>query len=250
MKPQIHTSPVAEAFLSQDECPFCHLQRDTEQRAIRYFAGPSASYMEPGVRSITNEKGFCPDHIKKLYDYGNPLGSALMLQTYCEKVLLQLEDQMENYDIPLKKGLFQRKRPSNENPYPLQLQQQVRQCAICDQAEANMQRQFRVFFSLLKEEEFRQMVASSKGFCLGHFARLLQDAQDHLPAPQAKWFYDTVYAVMKDNLQRVKQDLDWFIAKYDYRNMNAPWGESKDALPRIMQKLASIYPTDAPYRKD
>lgn len=250
MKQAIHTIPVVEAFDAADECAFCYLQRQTEQRAIRYFAGPSASYMEPDVRGITNETGFCPDHMKKLYDYGNPLGSALMIQTHCEKMLLQLQEQMENYEIPAKKGLFQRKKHLDEASYPLLLQQQVGRCAICDRVEENMQRQYRVFFSLLKDAQFRQMIESSKGFCLGHYARLLQEAQAHLPPKQVEWFYPAVYKVMKDNLQRVKQDLDWLIAKYDYRNAGAAWGESKDALQRMMQKMASIYPADPPYRKD
>ena len=250
MKKEIHTVPVAEAFVSNDECPFCHLRRLAEQRAIRYFAGPGASYMEPTVRGITNETGFCTDHMKKLYDYGNALGSALMVQTHYEMLLLQLRDQMEHYELPAKKSLFQRKKPAEEVPYWQRLQQQVDRCAICDRVADTMQRHYQVFFSLLSETEFRQMVESSKGFCLGHFAQLLQEAETHLPQKYAEWFYPTVYKVMEESLQRVKDDLDWFIAKYDYRNADAPWGNAKDALQRAMQKLSGIYPADPPYRKE
>lgn len=250
MKQEIHTVPVAEAFLSGDECPFCYLRRQTEQRAIRYFAGPGASYMEPAVRGITNETGFCSDHMKKLYDYGNALGTALMLQTHCETLLLRLREQMENYEIPEKRGLFPKKKPAQGTPYWQQLKVQGEKCAICDKVEESMQRQFRVFFSLLKEPEFRQMVEASKGFCFGHFAKLLEEAQTQLPGSQRQWFYPTVYAVMEENIRRVKQDLDGLIARYDYRNADAPWGNSKDALQRMAQKLAGIYPADAPYRQD
>lgn len=250
MKELIHTSPVVEAFLSADECPFCRLERDSEQRAIRYFAGPGASYMEPTIRGITNRLGFCGSHMKKLYDYGNALGSALMLQTHYEMILLQLRDQMEHYELPAKKGLFQRKKPTEEVPYWQSLQQQVRRCAICDRVADTMQRHYQVFFSLLKEAEFRQLAESSKGFCLGHFAKLLQEAENHLPQKYAEWFYPTVYRAMEENLQRVKDDLDWLIAKYDYRNTDAPWNNAKDALQRAMQKLSGIYPADPPYRKE
>ena len=82
MKEQIHTIPVNEAFDAGDECPFCFMERQLERSAIRYFAGPGASYMEPDVRLTTDKAGFCREHMKKLYDYGNTLGSALMLQTY------------------------------------------------------------------------------------------------------------------------------------------------------------------------
>jgi hypothetical protein len=53
---------------------------------------------------------------------------------------------------------------------------------------------------------------------------------------------------MLENLSRVKGDLDWMIAKYDYRNASKPWGNSRDALQRSMQKLQGIYPADAPYK--
>lgn len=250
MKQEIHTSPVAEAFLSGDECPFCYLQRQAEQRAIRYFAGPSASYMEPTVRGITNDTGLCAHHTKALYDYGNPLGSALMLQTHYERLLLELRAQMDQPDAPARKKLFQKKIPTQDMPYYQQLQHQLPRCAICDRVEENMQRQYRVFFSLLAEAEFRQMIEQCNGFCLEHFARLLQEAQQHLPQKHRDWFYPTVYRVMEENLTRVKADLDWLIEKYDYRNSDAPWGNSKDALQRAMQKLSGIYPADAPYRKD
>lgn len=250
MKAQLHTLPVAEAFDAGDECPFCYLERQTEQRAIRYFAGPGASYMEPEVRGITNRTGFCGCHMKKLFDYGNPLGTALMLQTHCEDILLELHQQAQHPQTPAKKGFFSRKKPEAGLSYHQHLRQRVNQCAICDQVESNMARQYQVFFSLLGDEEFRAMVSGSKGFCLPHFARLLQEAEHHLPAAQAKWFYATVYRLMEENLQRVKGDLDWLIAKYDYRNAGADWKNAKDALPRTIQKLGGLYPADPPYRKD
>ena len=48
----------------------------------------------------------------------------------------------------------------------------------------------------------------------------------------------------------IKEDLDWFIAKHDYRNSSAPWKNSQDAVPRTMQKLEGLYPADPVYRHD
>ena len=93
MKEQIYTIPVNEAFEAGDECPFCHMRRQAEQRAMRYVAGPGASYMEPDVRETTAKVGFCKRHTKALYDYGNPLGAALMLQTHMESLLSELQKE-------------------------------------------------------------------------------------------------------------------------------------------------------------
>jgi hypothetical protein len=40
-------------------------------------------------------------------------------------------------------------------------------------------------------------------------------------------------------MKRVKEDLDWFIDKFDYRYKDEPWKNSKDALPRMLQKVNS-----------
>ena len=53
MKEQLHTIPISEGFEMDDECPFCAVERDVEQRSIRYVVGPSATYMEPHVRAAT-----------------------------------------------------------------------------------------------------------------------------------------------------------------------------------------------------
>ena len=82
MKEQLHTIPISEAFEMEDECPFCAMERDVEQRSIRYVVGPSATYMEPHVRAATARVGFCAHHLQSLYDYGNQLGAAMILQTY------------------------------------------------------------------------------------------------------------------------------------------------------------------------
>ena len=182
MKEQIHTSPVAEAFLSHDECPFCRLEREAEQRAIRFFAGPGASYMEPDVRAATDKAGFCREHMKKLYDYGNTLGAALILQTHMAGIIEEFQAEKEDFQMPGKKSLFGKKAEVDPNAYRKRLQQRVNSCYLCDKLEYNMERYFATFFYLIREAEFRKKVERSKGFCLRHFARLLETAEE-IPLP-------------------------------------------------------------------
>lgn len=121
-------------------------------------------------------------------------------------------------------------------------------CYICGKVEYNMKRYYATFFALVKEAEFREKVAQSKGFCMRHFRGLLELAPEELPNGQREWFYETVFALMRENMARVKGDLDWFIEKFDYRNASADWRNSRDAVSRTMQKLRGIYPADPPYK--
>ena len=41
----------------------------------------------------------------------------------------------------------------------------------------------------------------------------------------------------KENLDRLEEELDWFIKKFDYRYREEPWKTSKDALPRTILKI-------------
>lgn len=249
MRDQIDTIPVSEAFEAGDECPFCYLERKAEQSTLRYVAGPGASYMEPDVRAATDRLGFCRSHTKKLYDYGNSLGAALILQTYFAGILEEFHQEAGNLQ-PEKKPLFSKKQPAKENTYLARLGQKTDSCFICDRVDYHMQRYLKTFFYMVKDSQFRQTVADSKGFCLRHFVLLMESAAELLPKGQADWFYETVPALTEKNLIRVKEDLDWFIAKFDYRNAGADWKNAKDALSRTMQKLEGLYPADPPYKKD
>ncbi len=250
MREQLHTIPVNEAFESGDECPFCWLRRQAERSALRYVAGPGASYMETEVREATNKSGFCPTHMKKLYDYGNTLGAALILQTHYDEVLKDFRREAEQYQLPPKKTLLPRKKQEEAQPWWERLAQQAESCYICDKVNYNMERYYLTFFTLLKEPEFREKVLGCKGFCLAHLGELLRYAREYLPNSQREWFFQNIFPLAEENLVRVKGDLDWLIAKYDYRNASADWGNSRDALPRAMQKLEGIHPSDPPYKAD
>ena len=251
MKEYIDTIPVNEGFESGDECPFCFMERAAEQSAIRYVVGPGASYMEPDVRAATDKAGFCVHHMKMLYDYGNTLGNALIMQTYMAGLLEEFEVEAGKFEMPPKRGLFSgRKATSVKDAYWKRLQERVNSCFLCDKNAYNMNRYYRTFFALLKEPEFRQKVESSKGFCLRHFAELLEMAEKDLPNAHREWFYSTVFPLMEENLLRVNKDLDWLVAKYDYRNAGKPWGTAQDSLQRAMQKMEGLHPADPVYKNE
>ena len=248
MKEHIDTIPVNEAYESGDECPFCWLERQVEQKAIRYTVGPCASYMEPDVRGATDSQGFCRDHFKKMYDYGNALGNALIMQSYMIGMRKELDAQLNGF-VPPKKSLFSKKQDT-ELPMLQWLRQKNSSCFLCSKIAYNMSRYYATFFHLIKEEEFRNKVEKSKGLCMHHFEQLLHRSQEQLPKAQQEWFYETMGNLMRDNLTRVQEDLDWFVDKFDYRNTSAPWKNSKDAVSRTMEKLKGGHPADAPYKEN
>lgn len=85
MKEQIYTIPVSEAFEARSgKCPLCLLREKWEQNELDLILG--ASMMEPDIRIQTNEKGFCNDHLHKMYARGNRLPLALTLESHLAEV--------------------------------------------------------------------------------------------------------------------------------------------------------------------
>jgi hypothetical protein len=106
----------------------------------------------------------------------------------------------------------------------------------------------KTFFTMYKKDaDFRAQVAATQGFCLDHFKVLCQGADDILSDKERLDFYDVILPLMQKNLERVYEDIAWFIEKYDYKNKDADWKNSKDAIQRGMQKLRGSDPSLPPH---
>ena len=249
MKEHIDTVPVIEAFESADECPFCYLERMAENKTVRYVLGPAASYMEPDVRAQTDKLGFCRAHFKKMYDYGNALGNALILQTYYAGLIERLQVEIDCFEMPEKKPLLGPWKGTQE-PIVTWAKERQESCFICSRLAYHMERYYTTFFVLTKDPEFRKKVEGSKGFCMRHFPQLMDAAHNKLPNGQREWFYSTVLQLMRDHLIRVKEDLDAFVGMFDYRQAGKENKNARDAVSRAMIKLQGIAPAEPPYREN
>ena len=81
-----------------------------------------------------------------------------------------------------------------------------------------------------------------------HYPLLLRGAGQHLSGTVQLGFLTALLDVQEKNLARMEHDLEWFTLKFDYRNQDKPWGESRDAVERSLNKLQGrvIAPDDAP----
>ena len=99
------------------------------------------------------------------------------------------------------------------------------------------------------DSEFMSLMKNGKGFCLHHFADILDAAPVYLNEKEQKQLRDILFPQMEENLSRILDELDWFQKKFDYRYREEHWKNSKDAVQRAMQKIVGGYPADQPYRQ-
>jgi len=250
MKEQIHTIPISDAMANSGECPFCYIERKTEEHAMDFVLGHGASYMEADIREMTDKEGFCRNHFKKMFDYGNALGSAWILKTMYMRYMEEFDKELKNFkpDTAPKKSLFQ-KNTSSENGIVNWINRRNDTCFVCKMVDNTFFAYMNTFFKMFqKDEAFREQVKNTKGFCLDHFRYVLTYADTSLKDKDRKEFYDIVLPQMQDNLKRVYEDVAWFVEKFDYKNKDADWKESKDAVQRGMQKLKGSDPSLQPHK--
>ena len=237
MKEQLYTIPVNEAFESDCECPVCAMHHKLKEGALEFTLGPS--YMEDDIRMVTDRMGFCKDHVKELYDKQNRLGLALMLKTHADKTIQDVEKLAKGYK-PMKAGLL-KKADSSGNPLLDYLDKLKESCFVCDKIEKVFDRYIAtIFFLYEKEADFRERVHQGKGFCTEHYALLLREAPKQLSSKYLEEFTKALNKSYLEGMKRVRDDVSWFIDKFDYRYTNEPWKNSKDSLQRMMMKQDSL----------
>lgn len=250
MKEQLYTIPLNDAINAHDECPFCYIERNVEQDLMDFVLGSGSSYMESDVREATDQAGFCRTHFKKMFDYGNTLGNGWILKTHFVEMNRQMKAQFKSF-TPQKSSLMNKfkKNAEGTNPIGMWVREKEKSCYICKRYADTYARYLDTFFVMYKKDPaFRDRIKNSKGFCLPHFGDLCEAADNKLNDKEKEEFYSMIFTLMEENMQRMAEDVAWLVEKFDYRNKDADWKNSKDSIQRGMQKLKGGYPADAPYQ--
>lgn len=237
MKEKLYTIPVNDAFDADTECPLCSMRKQLEESAIEFTMGPS--YMEDDIREATSRLGFCEKHLHQLYQNQNRLGLALILKTHIDKIVTDVERLSKSGVKFSSPSLFRRKtEASGVVSYINELEQS---CFVCEKIDRTFDRYIATIFHLYHTEEvFRHKFEQSKGFCTSHYKVMYGTASEFLSGDELSSFMTRLNELYLDNMKRVRDDIDWFINKFDYRYAEEPWKNAKDALPRSMQKTNSI----------
>lgn len=244
MKQHIDTAPVWESYREDCECPLCLLHARVEASNVGYFLGESV--MEPSQRVEVNQKGFCAAHFKQMYDAGNRLGLALMTHTYMKESSKRLRDIAERAReaaaLEVGKSVFKRlggQKGTGLQESAAEVRKLENTCLLCDRIRENMERyMYTVLYMYKHESEFPDLFAKSKGMCLTHYAQALEMAPKHLSGDALKRFVDTLTELETKSFERLEGEIEWFTQKFDYRNQDKPWGNSKDAVKRGINKLS------------
>jgi len=236
MQYHLETIPVWEAMEKESNCPLCALYRKCEENEIDRSLG--GSVMEPDARIRVNEIGICDRHHQQLFAMQNRLGHALLVDSHSKELLKKLDKLDSIAATPVtKKGLFGAKTESTALLAD-ELEKLCTTCVVCEDIESHMKRYLYTFLHLWKTDTaFRKKWESSKGVCIPHAVELLRFSQKQLNTANQQQFSQSLLNLLKSNLAEDEKDLEWFTLKFDYRNQSKPWGNSRNALERTINRL-------------
>ena len=219
MRSDICSIPVEEVFEPKEGCPVCRMRNMLENRMAEYITG--AAMMEPEVRKVTNEKGFCLRHYKMILSRKNRLSVALMLESH----LKEMEKKIKS---PVAKA-------------------ETSRCFVCDEVERNMTAL--ISNTLKKYEsdmEFRRLFEKQETLCLPHFYELCSAADKKMGRRFRGEFKSAAKELTLRSIESLHGDVKHFCDMFDYRNNgeNADWGISRDSLERAVLFLTSYDPEE------
>lgn len=246
MRYHIDTIPVWDAAKLDGECLLCALERKTELGEAERYLG--ASVMEPDTRVQVNTKGFCRHHHAMLYGMSNRLGHALMLESHMietrertEKIFRKLDgaaETLRGIGLAGRLGGKARSAEAAVREGAAELGKITDSCLMCETIEENMRRYLHTFLHLYQNDsDFRSRFSSGKGLCLPHTGRLLEAAAEELAPKELGELVSVLTRTEKANLDRIQEEISWFIKKFDYRYEKESWGNSKDAVERTVNKV-------------
>jgi len=230
MPEYIHTTPVIDALSVPGHWALNNIQTKKETHAIQFIMGPA--YMEDDVRMETNKIGFCPTHMSAMYAEQNRLGLALMLHTHTQQLNKDISAIVKNR---LPSPMFGKDATGPLAKIQAHLDNILKTCYVCRSVERNFTLYMGTFLHLWQRGgEEAQLIKSQKGYCLPHFARLLAAANEKFGKGKRERFLEEIVEPQLKYMRTLEEDVEWFTQKFDHRNANEPWKNSKDALPRAL----------------
>lgn len=216
---KISTGLIKEKFKEPCECPLCAIKRKVEENFLYEFLNDAV--MEDATRISVNDKGFCDKHFDMLFKRQNKLSLALQVGTHTDNLYRAL-------GVP--------KNEKEAKKIAAFLSEKTSSCVICELVDESMEKYYKTIAQMFSNEsDFAEKLTETNGFCLPHYAKLLEYA--NYAGGKSKAYLALLSQVESERFYSLKVDLKAFCDKHDYRNAYKPLGTAETALPRMRIKL-------------
>ena len=219
MQYHISTGLIVKHFESNCDCPLCTIEKIVESNICRELLADGC--MDDDVRKQVNARGFCNYHFDMLFEMPSKLGLALQCDT-------RMNTLFKTITLP--------KKVKDAKKQAKKIQEELSTCIVCDFTQKEMVKYYKTIAQLWNnEQQFKDMLANSNGFCLKHYQYLL--SYSDFAFPNANKYLSALYQVEENRLKTTQKLLKEFANRHDYRNICKPLGEAGSALQKIKKDL-------------
>lgn len=146
--------------MSSNECPLCFLLKDKIKKYFEDLLYENINDI-PFRENFRKNYGFCNYHTIVFASHNDSLAMSLVYSDLLSEVVRKIKDKEKKF-IPKEK-----------------------KCIVCQQIEEMEQRYISIICSYLDDEEFKQKLQKSFGFCIPHLEMIINHINK---VPQ--WFLD------------------------------------------------------------
>jgi len=193
----------------QAGCPACRVEQNALERYIGNLFYESVNDVKTRNR-LRAGLGFCREHARMIIDrrLGNALGIAIIYQDVITHVLRGLESNAD-----LKKALI----PSDS-------------CIVCGHQDKTSQRVLSGLVKGLDDPKMADALQSSDGLCIPHLKKAFESIHESETSK-------LLLLVHREKLENLRNELQEFIRKNDYRFREEGFGAEGNSWKRAVEKL-------------
>lgn len=215
-EPHMPYFDLLEAFETAAHCALCEMRRQSTQRHLGSLLYESVT--DPDLRSrLVASRGFCSAHAEMLLACGDGLGTAILYRDQVEEALTFLRH-------------LNRRRRGVAGSRASAAWRRHAPCPICEQEEAADALRVGTLLKHLDDAALRAALESSPGLCVPHLLRAVDGARD---TEKRHYLLD----LHESQLLRLRDELDTFVRKQDYRHMQEERGTDADSWRRAPRML-------------
>jgi len=216
-------------------CPICRLEQKSVERYLdnQFYENVNSPKWRDRLRASL---GFCREHAwlgvnRRL---GDALGYSIIYHDIINSILNQM-NAGDNLALPSRgrRPLLQQIPEAARNMITKALTalNPHKRCPVCEHRDETTRTLVSVLVEELKTPEMRDAFQASEGLCLPHLRLSLEHVNDASAC-------ETLLAIHREKLERLRAELAEFIRKNDYQAIKEGFGKEGDAWLRAIGVVA------------
>jgi hypothetical protein len=213
----------------EDGCPVCRVEQHSVDRylANQFYENVNSPKWRDSLRASL---GFCHEHAWLAVDrrIGDALGLSIIYRDILNSILRKLDNGSRPVRSPRSWATLLRQLPEQAGTVLENLLNAItpsRRCPVCEHHEESSRLIQSVLMGALEKQEMVDALRLSDGLCLPHLRESLRSVKNGDA-------FETLLVIHRVRLENLKAELEEYIRKSDYQEIESGFGKEGDAWLR------------------